>query len=66
MQLFKVIVPGQGWNPQYYPNKAEAKKARNHEINRGGHAMVCRGPDHWRGPSDGTSTQTKSSKRIEW
>ena len=56
MRLFKVCAPGA--RVQFFQRKVDAKVARDATPN----AKLHRGPDHGRGESDGSFTQTASSK----
>lgn len=51
MRLFKVCIPA--GEDQFFADRAEAKRLR--ELTKG--ATLHRGPDHWRGETDGTSIQ---------
>jgi hypothetical protein len=58
LKLFRVFFKGED---HFFQSKQAAKEfGREHGLKG---AVVHRGPDHWRGQSDGTSVQTKSSKR---
>ncbi len=58
LKLFRVVFQGQD---HFFQSKRVAKEfGRKHGLKG---VVVHRGPDHWRGPSDGTSKQTPSSKR---
>ncbi len=57
LKLYRVSFQGQD---HFFQRKTDAKEfARKHGLKG---TVVHRGPDHWRGESDGTSKQTASSK----
>lgn len=58
LKLFRVFFKGQD---HFFQDKQAAKNFGREQGLKG--AVVHRGPDHWRGQSDGTSVQIKSSKR---
>lgn len=60
-RLFQVFFKGQ---EHYFQSKQMAKRFGREQGLKG--VIVHRGPDHWRGESDGTSKQTPSSKGAEW
>ena len=60
MKLFKVFFQGKD---HFFSDKPAAKEFGRERGLKG--VVVHRGPDHWRGESDGTSTQTPSSK-VGW
>ncbi len=58
LKLYRVFFQGQD---HFFDKKFEAKDfGRAHGLKG---VVIHRGPDHWRGQSDGTSTRTASSKR---
>jgi hypothetical protein len=57
-KLFRVFFGGRD---HFFQNKEAAKKFG--QINGLKGTVVYRGPDHWLGTSDGTSKQTRSTKR---
>jgi len=58
IKLFRVFFQGQD---HFFEKKKAAKDfGRKHGLKG---VVVHRGPDHWRGPNDGTSKQMVSSKR---
>lgn len=60
LKLFKVM---KGDRAVYFNNKGTAKRERNALIAAGTHAVVMRGPDHWRGESFNVSKRT--TKRVK-
>ena len=58
LKLYRVFFKGQD---HFFQRKTEAKKFGLKHGLKG--TVIHRGPDHWRGESDGTSKQTASSKR---
>ena len=61
LKLFRVYFQGQD---HFFDSKIKAKRfGFNHGLKD---IVVHRGPDHWRGESDGTSVQMSSSKGTEW
>jgi hypothetical protein len=59
-KLFRVFFQGQD---HFFQNKEAAKKFAQDNGLKG--VVVHRGPDHWRGTSDGTSKRTRGS-RSTW
>ena len=51
MRLYKVCIPK--GKDQFFANRAEAKRVRDLTPE----ATLHRGPDHWRGETDGSSVQ---------
>lgn len=61
LKLYRVFFQGQD---HFFQSKMAAKEfGRKHGLKG---MVVYRGPDHWRGQSDGTSTQTPSPKQGGW
>lgn len=58
LKLYRVFFQGKD---HFFQSKTLAKKFGRDNGLMG--VVVHRGPDHWRGESDGTSKQTASSKR---
>ncbi len=66
-RLFKVSQPGR--DLRYFESRQAAKDYIETTYTAGTKsctARIHRGPDHWKGETDGSYSQTPSSKKTEW